>query len=109
MGKPWMVRQGDVLIERVGEIPDRAVKAKRDKNRIVLAYGESTGHSHAIAERGADLFEVEGLDDRFLKVLAEGGVDLVHEEHDVIAIPKGSYIVRQQRQYFPDAIRRVAD
>lgn len=109
MPKQLMFRQGDVLIARVESIPAEATPIKRDRGRVVLAYGEVTGHAHAIADRGCDLLEVEGLEDRFLRVLTEGGVELRHEEHATIPLPPGEYVVRQQREYAPGGIRRVAD
>ena len=108
--KPF--RQGDVLIIPVRSTPKLGAKIGRDRGRIVLAYGEVTGHAHAIKDRDADLFEIEGLDDRFLRVLHEGGVNLDHEEHATITLParkRGGYIVRTQREYTPEAIVRVAD
>jgi len=107
-----MFRQGDVLIERVSA-PELGAKVKRDKGRAVLAYGEVTGHAHAIAAKGAELYEsateTESLEVRFLRVLAEGGVPLRHEEHATIEIPPGDYRITRQREYAPDAIRNVAD
>lgn len=106
--KPF--RQGDVLI-----IPtkQRAVgkQVKRDNGRVVLAYGEVTGHSHAIKEKEAELYELPDaeLGDRFLKVLKEGGVDLVHEEHATITIPKGNWIARIKREWSPLGDRQVID
>ena len=41
-------RQGDVGLIPVASLPDGAKKVPRDKGRIVLAYGEVTGHAHAI-------------------------------------------------------------
>ena len=104
-----MARQGDVLIVSVDTIPDGAKKVRRDRGRIVLAYGEVTGHAHAISDRRAELLSHRDLEDRFLRVLAEGGVDLVHEEHAIITIPRGDYLVRRQVEYTPAAIRQVAD
>jgi len=101
-------RQGDVLIERITKTPRKTQPVKRDAGRIVLAYGEVTGHAHAIASRAAELTETE-LGERFLRVLAEGGVALRHEEHATIQIPQGDYRIRQQREYSPEAIRNVAD
>jgi hypothetical protein len=103
-------RQGDVLLKRVGGLPGREHKlVDRDGGRIVLAYGEATGHAHAIADREANLYETADLTRRFLEVLSEGGVDLAHEEHGTITLPTGSYEVFRQREYSPDAIRNVAD
>lgn len=102
-------RQGDVLILVADPGVHPGARLPRQRGRIVLAEGEVTGHAHAIASRGADLHELAGLADRFLRVLAEGGVALTHEEHDTITIPVGDYIVRRQREYHPQAIRIVSD
>lgn len=60
-------RQGDVLLVRVEDDvkarPHRGVA--RDAGRIVLAYGEATGHAHAIADPDAELIELE-TGERFL-------------------------------------------
>jgi hypothetical protein len=106
---PNTYRQGDVLIIATRKIPNGLTPVKRDKGRVVLAYGEITGHAHAIASRDARLLEGEDLNVRFLEVLADGGVALRHEEHATITIPRGTYRVVRQREYAPDAIRNVAD
>jgi hypothetical protein len=104
-----LYRQGDVLLKRVEEMPADAVKLPRDGRRVVLAYGETTGHAHAVLDRGAELYESKELEARFLQVLADGGVDLVHEEHATIPVPPGTYEVVRQREYSPEEIREVAD
>lgn len=53
-------RQGDVYIQPIDAIPTGAKVAELDRGRVVLAYGEVTGHSHAF-ERGA-IPEVRVLD-----------------------------------------------
>ncbi|MFD0592628.1 hypothetical protein ACFQZ4_08715 [Catellatospora coxensis] len=44
-----------------------------------------------------------------LFLLIEGYGRLVHEEHGPIALAAGAYRVVRQREYFPGAIRPVAD
>ena len=101
-----MYRQGDVLIQVVPEIPVGAKLVARDNGRIVLAYGEVTGHAHAIAEAEVDLFEIEeGI--RYMDVQMEAY--LRHEEHATVTLPPGKYRVVRQREYTPEAIRNVAD
>jgi hypothetical protein len=73
----------------------------------VLALGEATGHAHAIADPGVVLVETE-LQERFLQVLAAGGVLLRHEEHHPVLLPPGAYQVRRQREYLPGADWRWA-
>ena len=108
MGKR-LFRQGDVLIVATRKKTPEVAPLNRDGGRIVLAYGENTGHAHAIADREATLHALPDTDDRFLEVLAQAGVALTHEEHATIVLPKGNYIIRQQREYSPVEIRRVAD
>ena len=92
-------RQGDVLIFQASAIPAGATEVARDKGRIVLAYGEVTGHAHAIHGGGATLLAAPGTDDRFLRIMDASGVELQHEEHATIALPPGDFIVRIQREY----------
>ena len=101
-----MFRQGDVLLIPVAAIPPRAKAVEAEGGRIVLAYGEATGHAHAIAAPGARLFS-EGTN-RFLEVSA-GGATLAHEEHAAIPLPAGAYRVILQREYSPEENRPVAD
>ena|SRR5256885_15992040 len=106
----FIVRQGDVLIMQApkGLTPQNQIS--RDKGRIVLAYGEVTGHAHVIIDVGAELLTLPNTDDRFLRIMKESGVELRHEEHSTIALPPGNYIVRKQREYVPNALPRwVAD
>jgi hypothetical protein len=98
-------RQGDVLL--IGEAAAKGEQVSRDDGRIVLAYGEVTGHAHAIVSEDAEL--LQDLESRFLRVLAEGGVDLIHEEHATITIPQGDYRVVIQREYTPWGERQVRD
>lgn len=97
-------RQGDVLLLKVSRAPAGA--QKRD-GRIVLAYGEVTGHAHAIDDEFAELMEFEGR--RYLRVPARKVATLTHEEHGAIQIPGGIYEIRQQREYSPEEIRNVKD
>lgn len=105
MKKNALYRQGDVLLMRVASRPEGGKQVPRDGGRVVLAYGEVTGHAHAIADPAALLFDVNG--EFFLE--ADGTVTLRHEEHAPIALEKGTYKVTRQREYSPEAIRNVAD
>lgn len=42
------LRQGDVQIQQVAELPAGCTPIAPDGNRIVLMHGEVTGHAHAI-------------------------------------------------------------
>lgn len=102
-----LYRQGDVLLQRVRSKPRKAKKLKPEQGRVILAHGEVTGHHHSLDCGTATLFAVEGDEDRFLVLEADG--QLVHQEHDTIDLQKGTYRVRRQREYSPEEIRRVAD
>jgi hypothetical protein len=84
----------------------------RDGGRVVLAYGEVTGHAHAIADADVELYaygETADAVERFLRVGA-GGATLVHEEHGAITLaPETTYQVYSQFEYEPEALRLVAD
>lgn len=101
-------RQGDVLVDTasIKRLPANATKVAREEGRVVLAHGEVTGHSHAIDSSRATLWEdADGA--RYLQV--KRAVSLVHEEHGTIPIQPGIFRVIRQREYFPEAIRNVAD
>lgn len=99
------LRQGDVFLVQVKELPREAKATKRSKG-IVLAEGEVTGHAHVL-ERGRLYITEEEVERRFVEITQT--TDLVHEEHDTISVPSGIYEVRRQREYSPEAIRTVAD
>ena len=99
--RPRMFRQGDVLLREVSTIPDRATPAERDAGRIVLAYGEVTGHAHAIDAPPDEAVLLTSADQaRFLSLVVDA--DLVHEEHDTITLPAGRYAVVLQREWTDD-------
>lgn len=105
-----IIRQGDVMLVKVGtqDLTDFE-KVKRDSGRVVLAYGEVTGHAHAIHERHVALYvNPKQPESRILRV--EGNVCyLKHEEHSKHALSPGDYKVITQREYHPDELRPVAD
>ena len=120
------IRQGDVQLQPVKALPDGCVEIDNDRGRIVLAYGEVTGHAHAIAdhitkreigpEAAAEIAEAAIArarlwrapnGDRFLEVRQT--VHLTHEEHTTHALLPGIYHLPVQVQYTPAALHRVAD
>lgn len=127
-------RQGDVLITRVrSNVPKGATPIARDKGRVILAYGEVTGHAHAICDDGVCLLTLEDQAEMaeaarkllasvgltrcdlrpeevvgFLEVGCDGAA-LTHDEHETHQFSEGTYVVTRQREYSPEAIRSVAD
>jgi len=98
-------RQGDVWIENVDEIPAGAKPVRSKNGRLVLAAGEATGHAHSLSARSGRLREVAGT----IYLLLLRRALLEHEEHGKIELPPGKYLVRRQREYHPEEIRRVQD
>ncbi len=103
-----LYRQGDVLLQRVDDVPTGLTPVPQDNGRVILAYGEVTGHAHAVLGDAQFLAaDLADLEERFLRVQADSQV--VHEEHDTITLPPGNYRVVRQREYTPEAIRTAAD
>jgi len=97
-------RQGDVLLVKEelpkSWLPVRMSRIPRDQGRLVLAYGEVTGHAHVIDAPPTEATLLSGTDnERFLELVADA--PLVHEEHSTINIPAGTYRVVQQEQFAP--------
>ncbi|HEY9870989.1 MAG TPA: hypothetical protein V6D08_17620 [Candidatus Obscuribacterales bacterium] len=100
-----MYRQGDVLLVKQDRLPEGARQVNSQEPRIVLAFGEATGHAHAIGCRSATLYRVGH--ERFLRT--EQGATLTHEEHAPITLEPGVYRVVRQREYAPWETRYVYD
>ena len=112
-------RQGDVAILRVSALPgsDRKER-KRDRGRVILAYGEVTGHAHAIADKKVIHFDTDDAVEAANHLLASIGVDarlsehnapsflaveeaatVEHDEHAPIALDPGNYLAVRQREW----------
>ena len=109
--KHQIYRQGDVLIMRVPSIPADATPSKRDKGRIILAYGEITGHSHAIEDTKAKGW----LSGETLYLDLEKKTKVWHEDHNPkqddkpMVLDPGQYVVLNQVEYRREEIVWVAD
>ena len=110
MSKVQSQRQGDVLLlklDKVAKVPDGAVAVKPDGKRIVLAYGEVTGHAHAIYEQTDQVRMWAVGKVKYLEVMAT--VMLKHEEHTHHAIEPGIYKLPVQVEYTPQELRITRD
>ena len=113
--KRFQVRQGDVLVTVSDSIPQDCKPVKRDNGQVILAYGEVTGHCHAIAEPDVALMEREVavggkmLKELFMRVDAPKGAKLTHQEHTTTTIPPGTYTVKRQREYARGEVRQILD
>ena len=106
--KSWKVgrhaRQGDIMLIKLAEMPQEA-KPVDNEGRIVLAWGEATGHAHAIPTTHGSAYEWQGN----TLVQVKPGAKLVHEEHTAIPLTRGVYQLRRQVEYTPERLRQVAD
>jgi hypothetical protein len=103
--KKWMVRHGDLLLEKIETMPT----GMQEKKTRVLLDGEVTGHAHRLDcdSKQAAIYEKEGV--VYIHVVKES--PLVHEEHRTIVLPPGDYQMTRQREWNPykQAIRNVQD
>lgn len=111
-----IVRQGDVCLVRVRSIPKHAVEQPSNGKKLILALGEATGHHHRFefldTSHNVKLYVADG-GQRYLHVLKDHPLD--HEEHknwvghDHNRVPAGKWLLPQQVEYAPAALRRVTD
>lgn len=99
-----IMRQGDVLLRRIPNLPEKAAKKARDGD-VILAWGEVTGHAHRIAD--PKVVEWTAEDKRFLEVTGIAA-SLTHEEHATVTIEPGLYEIVTQREYEPGPVGQRA-
>ncbi len=108
--------QGDLLIERVPDVFPRGTSVRPGTDgMIVVAEGELTGHRHAFHDV-VTMFRDDNLARDIPSGLYVGHVRvdapqarLLHEEHDSIALTKGTWRIRRQREMEPKDVRLIAD
>lgn len=130
--KDLQYRQGDVYLFQVDALPE-SVKAKPVGKNHVLAYGEATGHCHAIKKQNCELFEandnIRALAKKYgvtdvravthgLRIIVNNAT-LLHgtpsrmftdPDHTPIDLPIGDYIVLRPREYDDtDEFKVIAD
>jgi hypothetical protein len=119
---PRIFRQGDVLLVAIAAAAlssfGEGKRIKRDNGRVVLAYGEVTGHAHAITEPKVTLRAIDdaaaarqllasvGLtaeirDEEVVGLLeVDENAELRHEEHGAIPLAAGErFVVLRQREW----------
>ena len=103
-------RQGDILLIPVKTLPAAVKPVEPENSRVVLAHGEVTGHHHsfAMSDRIA-LFREDGSGGGLFLSVSGDTAPLTHQEHHTLHIPAGTHEIRRQREYHPEAIRRVED
>lgn len=107
------------LTGRQGDVNFVACQIPKQAKRVPMrpfALGEVTGHSHRVVEADlekCEMYEMEGR--TFLKVSAEGGVSIQHEDHDPTAeiskLPAGwaGEVIIAQEYNEEEGWRRVVD
>lgn len=104
-------RQGDVLMMDIDEkllAADLGDEVPKDQGKTVLAYGEVTGHSHAISVKSAAHFKAKSSALKTYLRLVEP-VSLRHEEHGEIPIKEKTKEISIQRQWTTERIKPVVD
>ncbi len=116
-----IVRQGDVTLVHVGTKLPRYAKEAKTADKVVVEYGESSGHGHRIADKGVSGFRAETAE-----MAAMAGLDVVlvagssatmkheyadgrHAEHEPVVLREGVWERAVQVEYDPEEERRVAD
>jgi len=126
----YQIRQGDVYLFQVDRLPEGLEPQKPVGKNHVLAYGEATGHCHAIKKEDCELFTANDnlcalarkygvKDDRAvthgLRIVVDN-TQLLHgspsrgfsdPDHTPIDIPVGDYIVLRPREYSDEEEFRV--
>lgn len=106
-----VLRQGDVCLIRVSALPKGATALPLDGDRVVLAYGEVTFHSHAVygvTKEAPNVRLWSAGAERFLQVLAR--CELVHEEHSAATLEPGTYLLPGQFEHTEEhTVRQVSD
>jgi hypothetical protein len=115
-------RQGDVLIQEVSldkiNLAEAKEVARDEYGRIVLAYGEATGHAHVVVDPAVVMLAFN--DEQYLYNPDKTPFELRHElpggqptgDHDWINVKpatSGLFKVVRQREYTPQAFRTVMD
>jgi hypothetical protein len=101
-GGMTMLRQGDVLLVHTDDLPSAMddVPPERRGSRLeyVLAHGEATGHAHAMV--ADDRIALRRHPERGMFLIVQGwSVELRHEEHRPLPVPRGNYRIVRQRTY----------
>jgi hypothetical protein len=112
------VRQGDVLLVRVGEkeITAQHKEVPRENGAVVLALGESSMHQHVFRDPGVCMLRSEGIGDAVVTVkelcdlITEGGeIAPGRPRHDPVPVPPGTYRLVVQREWAGEEVRTVVD
>lgn len=103
--------QGDCLITKISKLPDGLETVKAENGFHIIAHSES-GHNHVVLERSAQLLiDKTNAFIAYLNVLEPCEIEHLrsHDTHKPIALDKGIYEIRRQREYTPQGFRKAQD
>jgi hypothetical protein len=97
------IRQGDVLLKRISKLPEDVT----EKNKTI-AYGELTGHHHRFENKEARVFRND-QGTQYVQLDLES--ELIHEEHENLMVPAGTYqvVIQRELDLMNQRIRNVVD
>ncbi|TMR63389.1 hypothetical protein, partial [Streptococcus pseudopneumoniae] len=101
--KNFMTFQGDVDIRPIGKIP----KSAKLLDTKTIMYGEVTGHHHTFGgqvlvyePQQNDSVNIDGEQIQIQKYIGvQQDAVLEHQEHKPQTIPKGDYMILQEREW----------
>ena len=117
-----MYRHGDLLIQKINAMPPSAFPIPKQKTHnfptgSTLAEGEISGHKHQLIGNGQvyvgmyyinrprdppNAFLTHSINDiNELWFKADDDLEIVHEEHKTLEIPKGIYKVTKEQEFNP--------
>ena len=97
-----IIRQGDVYLVKKSFKKDKPAEPQREDGKVILAYGEVTGHHHRIEGAKALDFGLDDEGNRLIRVQEEA--PLIHEEHSAPTII-GDYYVHIQQEWQDEPIQ----
>src|SRR3982750_179110 len=107
--KMMIFRQGDILITKVNNMIDNKKEYSLIPNSKTVALGELTGHHHTFSEQSQVLLykdkksssTQQEIEEPTLIEVKSSVAELVHQEHNTILLPKGTYKVTREMEYNP--------
>lgn len=105
------IQHGDVLFNRIPQLPGGLVFVPRHGRKIIVAEGEATGHNHVIESDKATLWALEKDGETQLYLEVAEPVTITHEEHKPLPIPEGIYEIGRVKEYdyFSEMEKHVVD
>ncbi len=107
--------QGDILFNKVDDIPNGFIEMKKNDGSYVVAHSE-TGHHHTVSQHDCVVFHnTQDPMIMFMKLI-KPSVEIKHhrtfDTHETLKADGGVgsiYEIRRQREYTPEGWRRVED